>query len=159
MQKNKNTFIIIIAIIVMAIIVMVLVKNNKKSVNLTETPNDNVQQTDQAINGVKTNKTAKNATTSVASISYEQALIKYKDYRIQLAQDCQATPVNVTYKNGTSIMIDNRSNVERVVRVGSNYTIPAWGFKIINLTSSTLPATWLVDCGAQQNVATILIQK
>jgi hypothetical protein len=155
MQKNKNTILAIVGLVIIAVIVLMVVKNNKKPVEVTEIPTDSVEQVDDTTTEVgavvikpKTN-----------SISYQQALVKYKDHRIQLGQDCQATPTSVTYKNGTSIMIDNRSNVARTVKVGSNYTINAWSFKVVNLTSSTLPATWLVDCGKQQNVATILIQK
>lgn len=93
------------------------------------------------------------------SISYSEALLKYKDARIQLDKICQANPNNVTYKNNTSIMIDNRAPVARTVKVGSTFTIKAWGFKIVKLYSPTLPATWYVDCDKSQNVATILIQK
>lgn len=92
-------------------------------------------------------------------ISYGDALIRYKDARIQLDSKCQATPNNITYKNGTNIMIDNRAEVARKVKVGSTYSIEAYGFKIIKLSSSVLPVTWFVDCGASQNVATILIQR
>ncbi|MCX6706461.1 MAG: hypothetical protein NTV24_05195, partial [Candidatus Woesebacteria bacterium] len=41
-------------------------------------------------------------------LTYARALTLYKDARIQLGVDCQASPNYVTYKNGTSIMIDNR---------------------------------------------------
>lgn len=154
MQKNKNTIIAIVGLVVIAVIVLMVVKNNKKPIEVTEIPADSVEQVDETTEvGAVVIKPKTN------SISYQQALVKYKDHRIQLGQDCQATPTNVTYKNGTSIMIDNRSNVARTVKVGSTYTIAAWSFKVINLTSATLPATWLVDCGKQQNVATILIQK
>lgn len=154
MQKNKNTILAIVGLVVIALIVLMVVKNNKKPVEVTEIPTDSVEQVDET-----TEVGAVVIKPKTASINYQQALIKYKDHRIQLGQNCQATPNNVTYKNGTSIMIDNRSSVARTVKVGSSYTINAWSFKVINLTSSTLPATWLVDCGAQQNVATILIQK
>ncbi len=154
MQKNKNTILAIVGLVVVALIVLMVVKNNKKAVQPVVVNDQPIEQVDEdTTTGAVVVKPAKN------SISYQNALIKYKDHRIQLGQDCQATPTNVTYKNGTSIMIDNRSNVARTVKVGSNYTIAAWSFKIVNITSSTLPATWLVDCGAQQNVATILIQK
>jgi len=56
-------------------------------------------------------------------------------------------------------MIDNRAPVARTVKVGSTFPIKAYGFKIVNLSSATLPATWYVDCDSSQNVATILIQK
>jgi hypothetical protein len=93
------------------------------------------------------------------SLTYVQALALYKDKRIQLDPSCQATPDNSTYKNGTSIMIDNRSDKTRTVKAGSTFTLKPWGFKIINLTSTTLPTAWYVDCDSSQNVSTILIQK
>lgn len=95
----------------------------------------------------------------VPSISYADALIKYKEARIQIDEDCQAFPNNVTYKNGTSIMIDNRAGVARKVKVGGVYDIKAYSFKIIKLESKTLPETLLVDCDTFQNVATILVQE
>jgi hypothetical protein len=157
MQKNKKTIWITVGVIVVIIIILIASRGNKKPEIVNELP-INTNNT-EVIQATPAKPAVKNVKNSASTISYEDALVQYRDYRIQLNKDCQAIPNNVTYKNGTSIMIDNRSSVERDVRVGSNYTIPAWGFKIINLTSSTLPATWLVDCGAQQNVATILIQK
>ena len=96
---------------------------------------------------------------SKPALSYQNALAKYKDVRIQLNANCQADPTQMTFKNGTEIMMDNRSPKDRTVKVGSIYNIKAWGFKIVKLSSATLPATWLVDCDKSQNVATILIQK
>ena len=95
----------------------------------------------------------------VPSISYADALIKYKDARIQLDESCQAFPNSVTYKNGTSIMLDNRAGVARKVKVGAVYDVKAYGFKIVKLERQTLPETLLVDCDQYQNVATILVQK
>lgn len=95
----------------------------------------------------------------VPSISYADALIKYKEARIQIDEDCQAFPNNVTYKNGTSIMIDNRSAVNRTMKVGGIYTVKAYGFKIIKLDRPKLPETLLVDCDTYKNVATILVQQ
>ena len=100
-----------------------------------------------------------NTPSSGAVISYQNALAQFKDARIQLDNNCQATPNRMTFKNGSNIMIDNRSDKARTVKVGSTFTIDPWGFKIVRLVSSTLPATWYVDCGNSQNVATILIQK
>lgn len=94
-----------------------------------------------------------------APLSYGDALALYKNTRIQLNESCQASPTNVTYKNNTVIMIDNRAPVARTVKVNSVYTIPAYGFKVIKVSSAILPATWLIDCDKSQNVATILIQK
>lgn len=100
-----------------------------------------------------------NASSPAAPISYQNALLKYKDARLQLDTTCQGSPDRMTFKNGTNIMIDNRSPNTRTVKVGSTFTIKPWGFKIVNLSSATLPATWYVDCDQSQNVSTILIQK
>lgn len=96
---------------------------------------------------------------SAATISYQNALIKYKNARLQIEQTCQASPDKMTFKNGAYLMIDNRSPVEHTVKVGAQYPIKGYGFKIIQLNSSTLPATWLVDCDQSQNVSSILIEK
>ena len=90
---------------------------------------------------------------------YGDALALYKEKRIQLNDKCQASPNVSTYGNNTSIMIDNRSAVKRSVVLGSSFTIPAYGFKIVSLSSKDLPKTLLLDCDESQNVATVLIQK
>jgi hypothetical protein len=100
-----------------------------------------------------------NVTAGGVSLSYQQALLKYKDARLQLDKNCQASPDKMTFKNGAYMMVDNRSSVARTVKVGSVFPIKAYGFKIIKLSSATLPATWYVDCGSSQNVATVTIQK
>ena len=94
-------------------------------------------------------------------ISYTDALVKYADARLQLDTNCQAlaSPANLVFKNNSLLMVDNRAPVARTVHIGSVFTIKAYGFKIIELSSATLPATFLVDCGTSQNVATISLEK
>ncbi len=99
-------------------------------------------------------------TAPVVTLSYQEALAQYADARIQIDSTCQVSPNNVTYKDGTSIMLDNRSSVSRTIGgLGSTFSIKAYGFKIVKLSSNTLPATLLMNCDGSQNVATILIQK
>lgn len=97
------------------------------------------------------------------SISYQNALDLYKEgKRLQITGSdtfCQVTPNNVMYKNGTSIMIDNRSPLSHTIKVGTTYTIEGYGFRIIKLSSTSLPATLVMDCDKQQNIAKILLQK
>lgn len=113
----------------------------------------------------KTTTTVKKAVpvaSQPVSMSYTNALALYKDNkRIQLSGDsfCQVTPNNVMYKNGTSIMIDNRSAKTRTVKLLGSHTIAGYGFTILKLSSGTLPATLLMDCDTQQNVAKVLLQK
>lgn len=91
--------------------------------------------------------------------SYAKALAKYRDKRIQLDESCQATPTQMTLKNNTNIMIDNRAPADRKVRVGDILQVKAYDFKIVNIASDNLPSVLLIDCASSQNVATILIEK
>lgn len=97
------------------------------------------------------------------SLSYQNALEFYKEgKRLQITGSdtfCQVTPNNVMYKNGTSIMIDNRSPLSHTIKIGTTYTIEGYGFRIIKLSSTSLPATLVMDCDKQQNIAKILLQK
>ncbi|MFZ2152232.1 MAG: hypothetical protein WAV09_03950 [Minisyncoccia bacterium] len=99
------------------------------------------------------------ATTPAQALAYAEALKKYADKRIQITSTCQVVPNNATYKNGTTIMIDNRSDKTKSVKIGAVYTVGAYNFKIVTLSSPTLPATFYVDCDKQQNSGTIILQK
>lgn len=156
MENNKNMWIGIGAIAVIVLIFVFLSMNKKETIE-----DENVNTTGDQITVVGEEDLTDgsvNATTPVATLSYQQALVKYKDARIQLDNTCQASPDKMTFKNGTSIMIDNRAPVARTVKVGSTFSIKAYGFKIVKLSSDTIPTTWLVDCDGSQNVSTILIQ-
>lgn len=91
---------------------------------------------------------------------YEQALQIYQNSRVQLNQNCRAIPGNVTFKNNTDIMIDNRASYPRIIRLGpSVFTLKAYDFTVVKITSATLPVTWFLSCDQSINVATILIQR
>ena len=101
-----------------------------------------------------------NAGIVAASISYADALVKYADRRIQLDPNCQAYLNTVTYKDNTGIMIDNRSDKTRTIKVGTTFTIKPWGFKVVVLPDVYLASkTIFVDCDGSQNVATVLVQE
>ena len=159
---NKNAVWVIVAILVIIGFGLWIYNKNKTTntvpVVKTEQPAD-----ETVLDGMEdvTEGSVTTTTPGAVSINYAQALVTYKDKRIQLGTGaiCTATPNKVTYKNGTTIMIDNRAPVARTVKIGSNYSVKAYGFKLIKLSSSTLPMTYLVDCNNQQNVATILLQK
>jgi hypothetical protein len=154
-NKNKNMW-VWGGVVVLAIIIIWAVMARNSSAPTTSTGTDATQgTTDES----KIDSTEDVGTSTAAPLSYKQALVTYANARLQLDKTCQASPSNMTFKNGSKIMIDNRSAVARTVKVGSTFSIKAWGFKIVDLSSSTLPATWLVDCGVSQNVATITIQK
>ncbi len=161
-QAGKNNgggkgamWIILVVLAIIAIGVWMFTKPKTESPAVTPPADETV------LDGINDTDATATDEPGAATLSYQQALITYKDKRIQLGAGniCTATPNNVTYKNGTTIMIDNRAPVVRNVKIGTTYTIKAYGFKLVKLSSSTLPIKYLVDCNNQQNVATILLQK
>ncbi len=157
MEKNnlKIWLCIIIAIAVVAIIVLFFSLSNKQTASPVATVNPTASGP-QSVQDISPQDIGAGA----VSIAYADALIKYADRRIQLNTTCQAIPNNVTYKDNTGIMLDNRSPQTRTVKVGTTFTIKPWGFKIVVLPDVYLKSkTLLVDCDKYQNVATILVQK
>ncbi len=157
MEKNQKMWIWIVVVLVVAVVLIFwATKSSAPVVTSVNTANTNtpivIPTEDVSVGSV-------NAGAPAASISYENALVKYKDARLQLDEICQASPDKMTFKNNAFLMVDNRAPVARTVHVGSVFPIKAYGFKIVKLSSTTLPATWKVDCDASQNVATITIQK
>jgi hypothetical protein len=154
-MENKNNKYLLAGLVVLLIIIAIFwyVKSNSTPVVAPTTEDVVTDSTEDVSAG------SVNVTTGGVSLSYQQALLKYKDARLQLDKNCQASPDKMTFKNGAYMMVDNRSSASRTVKVGSVFPIKAYGFKIIKLSSSALPATWYVDCGSSQNVATVTIQK
>jgi len=155
-NKNKNLWIWVgvIAVVIIGILFWSMSQTSNAPAVTDNTVNDQeVIPTEDVTEG------SINVGVPAASISYQNALVKYKDARLQLDKTCQASPDKMTFKDGAYMMVDNRAAVARTVKAGSTFSIKAYGFKIIKLSSATLPATWLVDCGSSQNVATITIQK
>lgn len=88
---------------------------------------------------------------------YTALVAQYASRRVQFGTNCQATPVAVTYKVGTAIMLDNRTNTAAAIAFGGKtYNLAAYGYQIITLDTA---GNFLVDCGASQNVGTIVVQK
>ena len=156
--KNKNLWIGGVVVLAVAAVLIFWLMGKPA---IAPGVDDNLAQNNPVIDSVEdtTPGSINTGASKTATISYANALIKYKDARLQLDKACQGSPNAMTFKNGASLMIDNRAPVARVVKVGSIFNIKAYGFKIVKLSSSTLPATWLVDCDKSQNVATVTIQK
>ncbi len=153
--KKKVIWGIVSAVAVIVVLFFVFHKSDNSGVAVPEQSNTPVVETPAVTTPVSTH------TAPVKVLSYEEAIRLYKDTRIQLSEGsvCVAVPNAATFKNGTNVMIDNRAPVTRAVKLGNTYSVPGYGFKIIKLSSDTLPVTWLLDCGTQQNVATIFVQK
>jgi hypothetical protein len=92
--------------------------------------------------------------------SYSDAIKSHEGRRFQFDVRCQVSITKIVVKNGQSVMLDNRSGDPRTIVVGSTqYQLTGYGWRIVTMSSKTLPATVVVDCGAAQNVAQIVIEK
>lgn len=91
--------------------------------------------------------------------SYSEFVKEYEGRRIQFDERCQVIPQNPTYKNGTSILLDNRSASVRTVMVGGmKYDLVAYGYRVVTLSSPSLPKELSLSCGSAGNVGVILLQ-
>ena len=154
MQDDKKmAWIIAFAIIAAAIIVAVAL--NENAMNTAGGPEHNAAGTanNGAVGGAA-------GGTASGSLSGQEVRTKYADRTIQFDEACEATPVAPTYKNGTTVLLDNRFEAARAISIGGHqYTVPGYGYVLVNLFSSTLPQKYNVDCDFRQNVSTILLQK
>lgn len=160
---------IVIVIIIIAIFAMTQnqqknnQQNNPQNNEQNIAPETNQQENQQPETKTTTTKpktTSTTKTTPTTSLSYEEALKKYADRRIQIDNSCQAHPNNVTHKDNTGIMIDNRTAQTKTIKIGTTFTIKPYSFKIVTLPDVYLKSkTILMDCDQYQNVATILIQE
>ena len=148
-NSTKNTLVWVVVIVVLVVGGYFLMRSNKDTQEVVVAEPESVEDTSEGSATSPTN----------SPLKYADALALYADRRIQLYTVCQAHPSNVTYKVGTTIMVDNRSPQTAKVRLAGTFSIKPYGFKIVKLSSTTLPSTLYVDCGTSQNVATILIQK
>lgn len=106
-----------------------------------------------------TKPAVKKNTTPISSQNYTELVKQYEGRRIQFDDRCQINPQKPTYKNGTSIMLDNRSAQARAVGIGGvKYDLGAYGYRIVTLSSSSLPKELAVTCGSSGNVGSVLLQ-
>ncbi len=168
-NKSSNAVWWILGIIVVIVLIIVGVRAHEKSVanmaamNAAQTSGTTSGDTSAIVPTEDVSAGSVHAGTTVATpgITYQEALVDYQNARIQFDASCNATPANDTWKSGTNVMLDNRSANTLNLHLGTigNISIKPWGFKIVNLAGSPLPATVLIDCGANQNEATVLLQK
>ena len=94
-----------------------------------------------------------------STLSYSQLVAQYGSNRIQFNQDCQASPSSMVLKNSTGILLDNRSNKTQVISLnGSSYTLVPYGYRVVTVSSSTLPKVLGVSCNGSVNTGTINLQ-
>ena len=109
--------------------------------------------------GTAAKSVAKNNAIPTSTKSYTELVKEYEGKRIQFDDRCQVVPQSPTYKNGTSVLLDNRSASARSVMVGgTKYDLVAYGYRIVTLSSPSLPKELAVSCGSSGNVGKILLQ-
>lgn len=92
---------------------------------------------------------------------YTELIKQYTGRHIQFDQFCQANPNNVTYKNGVTLLFDNRSGDARTIKIdGVAYSFAGFGYRLVTLSKSAgaLPYTVWLDCGSAVRVGQILLQ-
>ena len=103
--------------------------------------------------------TSTSSVTPRPKVNY-QAAVKQYSYRVQFNEACQASPANLTVKNGSNVMFDTRGvGLHTLTIDGKTYTFNGAGFAIVTLSSKTLPHTVQIDCGTGKNNANIVLQK
>ena len=151
MENNKNKKLWLGLVIVLVVLVGLLFWSMKK--NAVPSGDDN-----QAVESTEDTSAGSINEGAGAAISYASALSKYKGAILELDESCKASPTNMTLKNNGYLMVDNRSPMDRVVKVGSITNIKANSFKLMQIESESALSTLSVDCDQSQNVATVFLQ-
>ncbi len=106
----------------------------------------------------KVQATPKSGTAQQTKL-YSELVEEYVGRHIQFDINCQAIPVETTYKSGTSVLFDNRSGDARTIKIGGiAYTLAGYGYQIVTLASKALPSTLSLNCGSAVNVGKVLLQ-
>lgn len=99
------------------------------------------------------------ANITASSLTHDQAAIIFAKERIQFDQDCGVIPDKITVKNGATLMFDNLHRDARIFKLdGSAYSIPGYGFKLLQLKSTKLPHVVKVECGEDKTAGEIRLQ-
>lgn len=144
---------------IIAIVALIAIALEYKVANVPINPEE--QNTETVATSTSTQVKPTGTTTKpTGTLTYAQAVQKYSAVRMQFNSACQPTPAHQTFKNGTTMMFDNRSAAKRTITVdGKAYTIPAEGYILVKLSSTKLPHVTTINCGTQNNVAQITLQQ
>lgn len=89
--------------------------------------------------------------------SYTELVSIYKDRIVQFGDFCQVRISEQVYKVGSEVFLDNRNNTSLTIKIGLNtYDLGAYGYKVVTLDTE---GKFMIDCGVNQNVAILTVQK
>lgn len=131
----------ILALVVIVIGIM-LVKGSGTDENLVSQTTPTSSPSSSPVSG----RTGSSAPKS--NLTYEQALQQYGNWKIQFNDICQASIGQMAVKKGTKVLLDNRSNIPKVIKFsGSTISLPAFGWQVITATTNEpLPYSLTMDC-------------
>jgi len=166
-KKNKGRVLEYSAITLVLVVVTIFFvqETNISRENMTGV-NDGYLEAGLPTPGQNSQPSIKKTTTPNATADkgdYDQEIASFEGRRIQI-KDCQATPNKITYKTGTTILLDGYSDTNQVITIGSkSTTLYGYDLAYMQLDGSDQDKTQVqVDClhdGVQRyNIATILIQ-
>ena len=145
----NKTFWWIAAVIIVVLAVWAFVNKSGTPLDLSGSPSPSVSASPST-----------SATSGTGATTYSTLVAKYGTNRIQFDKLCQAIPSNPVFKTGTYVMFDNRSGDARIITIGGvKYSFLGYGYRVIKLGSTQLPATVKLDCGSAINVGTITVEK
>ncbi len=155
-MKNKKMVWVVVVVVVIAAVWWIeggnksMVGQNQYGMSPTPTPSATP----------KSNSVVKKSGSSITSPkTYNQLVNEYAGRIVQFDASCQIIPSAPTFKNGTTIMLDNRSDMVRIISIaGVKYTLDKYGYKVITLTSPKLPKQLSINCDNKVNVGSILLQ-
>lgn len=142
--------------------------NNSESPIIAARPSINSGYINKQINGGLSSSQPQRFQTATAQMDFQEAYKKFNERIIQI-ENCMAIPglatlpTHVTYKNGTQIMLDNRSQDSLEIHLGGKeYRLYGHEFALVTLSSNKLPATLHMDCqmgdDVGKNIAQITLQ-
>ena len=132
--------------------------NKSAPENALETPNETAT-TSTAAKPAPTTKPKPVSDVTGSTLTYSQAITIFAKERIQFNEDCKMVPNPVLVTSGTTLMFDNRFRDARVIKLdGVPYTIPGYGFKLLQLRSTKLPHVVKVDCGGGKGTGEITLK-
>ena len=91
--------------------------------------------------------------------AYSDLVRQYEGRRVEFDERCQMRPNDVTFKNGTVVMFDNRSPQTKTIKIGSqSYSLQAYGYRVLTMNSQNVPLSLNVGCDNVPSVGRLLLQ-
>jgi hypothetical protein len=164
-DDQKKIWIAVVGGIIVLLIVLFSLRGDKIEENTTGIDNAMIEQGQEMENNdsveIKTATPPANSPTPKppVGLSYEEATELYEGRRTQFDSQCNASPSKLTYKNGTEIMFDNRSELPQTISFDDQTkNLLGFSFIVIKMDSPTAPYEVIIHCGQKKNVAQILLQ-